>query len=148
MLSSISSSNNKSDIVFKLNCESLNHLSCGNEAQKNCNDYKQKKSRQIDSSDRIINSITSTCDGELLPSLKSANSSNIYPTDICINKKTDVYTSLNDFLNFTSTYDFNDCDVKTHWIIYTRSGLDSMLDDIIHQSQNTFVEGANHLDCH
>lgn len=146
MLSFINSSN-KSDII-KLHFKSLNHLSYVDDAQNNCTDNKQKKSRQIDSSDRIINSITSTNDCELLPSLKSANSSNIYPIDMCINKKTDVYLSLNDFLDFTSTYDYSDCDVKKQWVIFTRSGLNSMLDDIIHQSQNTFVDGADHLDCH
>lgn len=109
---------------------------------------KHKKIRQVDSADRILNSITTANDCELLPSLKFANSSNIYPSNVCLRQKTDVYISVKDFIHFTSSYNFNDCDIKTQWVISTRSGLDSMLDDIISQSQNCFVEGADSLDCH
>jgi len=114
----------------------------------NCSGSIKKKSRQFDSSDRILNSITTSSDCELLSSIKSFNNSNIYPNDICLRQKTDVYIKIDDFLNFTSVYDFNDCDTKTQWVISTRSGLDSMLDDIIGQSQNCFIEGADLLDCH
>lgn len=114
----------------------------------NCSDLKQKKMRQIDSTDRIINSITITNDCELLTSLKSINSSNIYPSDVSLHKKTESYISYEDFLNFTSTYNFNYCDAKTQWVKFTRSGLDSMLDDIIDQSKNCFIEGADLVDCY
>lgn len=149
LLASISSTdNNLQDLNFKLKSEPVNSLhniidgSIGN-----CSVSIQKKSRQIDSADRILNSITTLSDCELLPSLKSFNNSNIYPNDIFLRQKTNVYLKINDFLNFTSSYDFNDCDAKTQWVISTRSGLDSMLDDIIGQSQNSFIEGADLLDC-
>lgn len=119
-----------------------------NDESVNCSGSEKKKSRKIDSVDRVLNSISTTCDSELLPSLKYDNLNNIYPYEICLNQKTDDYISFNEFLNFTSTYNFNDCDVKKQWVISTRSGLDSMLDDIIDQSQNCFIEGADLIDCH
>lgn len=119
-----------------------------NDNLENCVGSIHKKSRHVDSEDRILNSITTISDCELLPSLKSANSSNIYPSDICLQQKTDDYTSVSEFLKFTSTYDFEECEAKTQWVISTRSGLNSMLDDIISQSQNCFIEGADVIDCH
>lgn len=150
LLASISfTDDNMQDLDFKLNSEPVNSLPSIIDGNiENCSGSMQKKSRQIDSSDRILNSITTSSDCELLPSLKSFNNSNIYPNYICLRQKTDVYLKINDFLNFTSTYDFNDCEAKTQWVISTRSGLDSMLDDIIGQSQNCFIEGADLLDCH
>lgn len=144
----MSSINNLTEYEFNLKCKSINGPSRIEENLENCNGSKQKKSRQVDSADRILNSITTTNDSELLPSLKSVYNSNIYPHNVCLRQKTDVYLSINDFLNFISTYDFNDCDAKTQWVIFTRSGLDSMLDDIISQSQNCFIEGSDLLDCH
>ncbi|XP_060871065.1 uncharacterized protein LOC132945364 [Metopolophium dirhodum] len=150
LLASISSTDdNMQDLNFKLKSEPVNILhNIIDGSIENCSGSMQKKSRQIDSAYRILNSITTLSDCELLPSLKSFNNSNIYPNDICLRQKTDVYLKIADFLNFTSTYDFNDCDAKTQWVISTRSGLDSMLDDIIGQSQNCFIEGADLLDCH
>lgn len=136
------------DLSFKPKNESLGHLYNRNENLKNYTDIIQKKSRYVDSANRILNSITTINDCELLHSLKSTNSSNIYPSDVYLCQKTDVYISVNDFLDFTSTYNFDDCNSKTQWIISTRSGLNSMLDDIIGQSQNCFIEGADLIDCH
>lgn len=148
LLRFINSTNNMTKYEFDLKSKSIDFSSNIDEHLENCNDSKNKKLRQIDSADRILNSITTTSDCELLPSLKSGNTSNIYPNDVCLRQKTDAYISINDFLNFTSTYDFDDCDTKTQWVIITRSGLDSMLDDIISQSQNCCIEGADLLDCH
>lgn len=148
LLNIIKSTNNLSDIDFKLKTRSIN---CQKNSDGNLQisiDLKQKRMRQIDSADRILNSITITNDCELLPSLKSANNSNIYSNDTCLHQKTDLYISYDDFLNFTNTYNFNDCDAKTQWVIFTRSGLDSMLDDIIDQSKNCFIEGADLIDCY
>lgn len=119
-----------------------------NECSENSVSSERKKFRQVDSSNRILDSIATTNDRELLPSLKSANSSSIYPNSVHLQQKTDAYISIDEFLHFTSVYDFNNCDARTQWVMFTRSGLDSMLDDIIGQSQNCFVEGANSLDCH
>lgn len=148
LLGSIRSTDyNIQDLKFKSVPEnSLHNIIDG--SVENCSGSMHKKSRQIDSADRILNSITTSSDCELLPSLKSFSDSNIYPNDICLRQKTDVYLDINDFFNFTSTYDFNDCDAKAQWILSTRSGLDSMLDDIIGQSLNSFIEGADLLDCH
>lgn len=149
LLTSINSTNNMCNLNFKPISEQeifLHNIIDG--SIENGFGSKEKKSRHIDSSDRILNSITTTSDCELLPSLKSFNHSNIYPNDICLHQKTDDYLKINDFLNFTYKYDFNECDAKTQWVISTRSGLDSMLDDIIGQSQNCFIEGADLLDCH
>ncbi|XP_050419640.1 uncharacterized protein LOC126832762 [Adelges cooleyi] len=107
-----------------------------------------KKSRHTDSSDRVLNSITTSCDGELLSSLKCASNRNIYPSDVCLRTKTDVYILPDKFLDFAYTYDFENYTARKKWIIYTRSGLNSMLDDIIGQSNNCFVEGADLLDCY
>lgn len=148
LLASIKSIDNCSDFDFKPNSSSLHAENFINGCLEKSAGSKRKKSRQVDSSDRILNSITTTNDCELLPSLKSVNNGNIYPNNICLRQKTDVYISVNDFLHFTSTYNFNDCDIKTQWVISTRSGLDSMLDDIISQSQNCFIDGADGLDCH
>ncbi|XP_025191469.1 uncharacterized protein LOC112591762 [Melanaphis sacchari] len=149
LLTSIKSNNNICDLNFKTKSEPGNCLhNIIDGSIDNSFSSKQKKPRQIDSSDRILNSITTTSDCELLPNLKSFNYSNIYPNDICLRQKTDDYLKIDDFLNFTYTYDFNECDAKTQWIISTRSGLDSMLNDIIDQSQNSFIEGADLLDCH
>lgn len=144
----INSANNMLDISFKPKSRSLDHLYNINDNFENYTDVIQKKSRHVDSANRILNSITKINDCELLPSLKSTNISNVYPNDICLCQKTDVYTSINDFLDFTSTYNFDDCNSKTQWIISTRCGLNSMLDDIISQSQNCFIEGADLIDCH
>lgn len=133
---------------FNLKSKSIDSSSSIDENLENCDGSNHKKSRKIDSADRILNSITTANDCELLPSLKSGNNTSIYPNDVCLRQKTDAYILIHDFLNFTSTYDFNDCDAKTQWVISTRSGLDSMLDDIISQSQNCCVEGADILDCH
>jgi len=149
LLTSINSTNNMCNLNFKPISEQeifLHNIIDG--SIENGFGSKEKKSRHVDSSDRILNSITTTSDCELLPSLKSFNHSNIYPNDICLHQKTDDYLKINDFLNFTYKYDFNECDAKTQWVISTRSGLDSMLDDIIGQSQNCFIEGADLLDCH
>lgn len=105
-----------------------------------------KKSRQIDSATRVLDILSVTKDCELLSSLKTANVSNIYPNDVT--EKSSAYISINDFLLFTSTYNFNECNAKTKWVISTRSGLDSMLNDIIGYSTNCFVEGADLLDCY
>jgi len=148
LLVSIKSINNSLDFYFKPNTVLPNRQNSIDEHLENSTGSKQKKSRHVDSSDIILNSITATNDCELLPSLQSVNSSNIYPNGICLQRKTDVYVSINDFLRFTSTYNFNDCDARKQWVISTRSGLDSMLDDIIGQSRNCFVDGADGLDCH
>ncbi|XP_015374038.1 PREDICTED: uncharacterized protein LOC107168980 [Diuraphis noxia] len=140
---------NMQDLNVKLKRKPVNCLhNIIDESIENCSGSINKKSRQLDSADRILSSITISSDSELLPSLKSFNNSNIYPNNICLRQKTDIYIKIDDFLNFTSIYDFNDCDTKTQWVISTRSGLDSMLDDIIDQSQNCFIEGADLLDCH
>lgn len=137
------------DLKVKLKSKPVNCLhNITDESIDNCSVSMKKKSRQLDSADRILSSITTSSDCELLPSLKTFNNSNIYPNDICLHQKTDVYIKIDEFFNFTSIYDFNDCDTKTLWVISTRSGLDSMLDDIIGQSQNCFIEGADLLDCH
>jgi len=149
LLFSISSTNNLCELNFKLKSEPVNCLyNIFDGSVNNYSGSKQKKSRQIDSTDRVLNSITTTSDCELLPSLKCFNNSNIYPNNICLRQKTDVYLEINNFLKFTHTYDFNECDAKTQWVISTRSGLDSMLDDIIGQSKHCFIEGADLLDCH
>lgn len=109
---------------------------------------KLKKSRHIDSADRVLSSISTSDDCELLSNLKIDHNDSIYPYGTCLRLKTDVYVSIEEFLNFTSTYDFDSCDAQTKWVISTRSGLDSMLDDIIGQSLNCFIDGAELLDCH
>ncbi|KAL5244226.1 hypothetical protein ACI65C_011636 [Semiaphis heraclei] len=150
LLALISSINdNLQDLNVKLKSKPVNSLhNITDESIENCSGSIKKKSRQLDSADRILSSITTSSDCELLPSLKTFNNSNIYPNDICLRQKTDVYIKIDDFLNFTSIYNFNDCDTKTQWVISTRSGLDSMLDDIIGQSQHCFIEGADLLDCY
>jgi len=147
-LASINSSNNIPYHELKLKSTSSNCSNSVNEKLENCMGSIQKKSRHVDSEDRILNSITTISDCELLPSLKSFNKSNIYPSEICLRQKTDDYISINEFLKFTSTYDFEECGTKTQWVISTRSGLNSMLDDIIGQSKNCFIEGADLIDCH
>lgn len=148
ILASINFTNDNSTIDFKPKSGSFICPSSIKENVEHLTGSKQKKSRQIDSSDRVLNSITTTSDCELLLSLKSTSTNNIYPNNICLSQKTDSYISIDEFLNFTSTYDFGDCDAKSQWVLFTRSGLDSMLDDIIGQSENCFVEGADLLDCH
>lgn len=150
LLALISSINdNLQDLNVKLKSKPVNSLhNITDESIENCSGSIKKKSRQLDSADRILSSITTSSDCELLPSLKTFNNSNIYPNDICLRQKTDVYIKIDDLLNFTSIYNFNDCDTKTQWVISTRSGLDSMLDDIIGQSQHCFIEGADLLDCY
>ncbi|XP_060838951.1 uncharacterized protein LOC132920516 [Rhopalosiphum padi] len=148
LLTYISSTHNMYGLNLKLKLEPENCLhNIIDGSVENGFGSKQKKLRQVDSSNRILNSITTTNDCELLPSLKSFNLCSIYPNDICLRQKTDDYLKINDFCNFTCHYDFNECDAKTQWVISTRSGLDSMLDDIIGQSQNCFIEGADLLDC-
>lgn len=148
LLVSINAINSLPNIDFQVNNKPIICLKSSDNNLENFTDLKQKKMRQIDSTDRVINSITVINDCELLPSLKSINSSNIYPNDISLQQKTDLYISYEDFLNFTSTYNFNDCDTKTQWVKFTRSGLDSMLEDIINQSKNCFIEGADLIDCY
>lgn len=140
----INSADNTPAVDLKSNSESLPCQNSIDENLENCT----KRLRQIDSSDRILNSITTASDCELLPNLKSDNSNNIYPTDVFLHQKTESFVPIQDFVNFVSTYDFDDYDAKAQWVLSTRSGLDSMLDDIIGQSQNCIVEGADLLDCH
>lgn len=146
-LLSLISSSNISDVEFQLKNESINSLSSVKDDSESFSCPKEKKMRQIDSTDIVLNSITTMCDSELLSSLKFT-SSNIYPKDVNLHQKTDIYISADDFLSFVSVYDFNDYDAKKQWVLHTRSGLDSMLDDIISQSQNCFIEGADIIDCH
>ncbi|XP_050538472.1 uncharacterized protein LOC126903935 [Daktulosphaira vitifoliae] len=109
---------------------------------------KVKKVRQFDSSDRVLNSISCSCDNELLPILKNSSNGNIYPQEFSLRLKTDDYISPNQFFDFISAYDFDNYNTKKQWLIDTRSGLNSMLDDVIGQSHNIFIEGADLLDCY
>ncbi|VVC25046.1 Hypothetical protein CINCED_3A021537 [Cinara cedri] len=152
LLSYISSTNmyrSMSDLNMEVGIESEN---CVNNINENEDDSETnseiKKSRQIDSTTRVLNTLSVTSDCELLCSLKNANRSNIYPDDVSLVEKSAVYISVDDFLSYTDSYNFNDCCAKTEWVISTRSGLDSMLSDIIGYSTNSFVEGADLLDCY
>lgn len=133
---------------FKLMNVAVNWLSNIDIVSENSSGPEHKKSRQIDSADRVLSSITTSNDCELLSNLKIDHHSSIYPHATCLRLKSDAYISIEEFFNFTSTYDFDNCDAKTRWIISTRSGLDSMLDDVIGQSHNCFIDGADLLDCH
>jgi hypothetical protein len=133
---------------FKLMNKSVNCLNSMDVVLENSTDHKIKKSRQVDSANRVLSSITTSNDCELLSNLKIEHHNSIYPDETCIRLKSDIYISTAEFLNFTSTYDFDNCDTKTQWVISTRSGLNSMLDDIIDQSLNCFIDGADLLDCH
>lgn len=140
-------------ILFSVNSTDFKQMSvnCLNSIDivlENSSGHQMKKSRQIDSANRVLSSITTSNDCELLSNLKIEHHNSIYPYATCLRLKSDVYISTAEFLNFTSTYDFDNCDAKTQWVISTRSGLNSMLDDIIGQSLNCFIDGADLLDCH
>lgn len=142
------SSSKMFDVDYKFKNELVNCCNKTDQDFENFTGPKLKKFKQTDSEEKVLNSITTTNDCELLLSLKCTNANNIYSHDICLHQKTYSYISVNDFLKFTETYDFKECFAKSEWVISTRSGLSSMLDDIIGQLQNCCVEGADLLDCH
>lgn len=111
-------------------------------------DHERKRARHIDSSTHVIEVLSETKDCELLPELKNTERTYIYPEDWTFVWQYAHYISVKDFWLYINIYDFNECDEKTEWFKSTRSGLDSMLNDIIGYSTNCFVDGADLLDCY
>lgn len=111
-------------------------------------DLERKRARLVDSSIHVIDILSASKDYELLPDLRNHGRTQIYPKDWAFAWQYANYITVKEFWLHTSTYNFNECNAKTEWVKFTRSGLDSMLNDIIGYSTNCFVDGADLLDCY